>query len=1770
MSNYLREVLGAEKTFLNYNQPQGLVADAGPDLPGGEGANEGFWREQLRDRLGQFAKMLGTVLFDIEIEGLGRITGHGELVEIVRPQVGLVRIKNHPVLPDMDIEIPGENLEAIDGLIKDADYERVTGKTLPKSKSLELKDNLTGAEAQARKMSTVYKNLKDEGRFPVPRQSNTNFWGEESDIAKGAKEDYSLVYNKLKSTDPSWSEKYPTFDDFWGRVKQLSVGQTSQSPNDLSKIPQEMKDINKAYAENVLGLKPEGKITFYRNAVNQKGSPEDSALGYVTTNADFAYDYNSQRPNENGNGRYEIDAKPDEVFGMIGYSQLEDEFGVVIGRGVTSQPDRVRRVGDLAQPILAPWLEGYQDGVGRSTGGTPYRHYALAGQFDLLPVDPLGNDAAEFLQKHGKTAADIKAKFDELYGEGAYDDYKASDDTLAFSDIKRMFVDAGNGKVGLDITRVGGMDGFLAPSGYGDGNPNSYKNDKTDNTLKMLSVFQELSGQPFMVHRDHPKDDPRLEQVADAPSGYQGLVQEDIEKSAILAPGEAAGPAITPDLANVESGYLGRYFDDNAELVDIIDGQELVDFIFANKAKMLAVNARMGDYNQEGIYDDNKEYSPDDFRNIMYEQYKKVYDSLVAEDPEIAKKFPTFPNFNRYLSKISIDDQLLVRKEDAGGGGKSEIVPWESAFSEEDRAMQRRINRRFAELVLKLNPDGRITIYRNAVSYAFDYDSPESAAMGYWSYDKDFAHSFNPGTTRDSKWADPHVGRYSATIAVDDIVGIIGLMRGGPATDQLPQTDEMALSISGNEVASGTIKDLTFDGRIRSVVKSGGNGFAEEVTEGLTLGATPFRYRNMANIMFQGVAMDSSTLKEFEEALPSVVNKLRKDGALITRPDGTSVVNVNNMREYSDIDEIAKFQEATGKVVLVNNFNRSRDAINLEIETLRSPVTQNIVPITPSEVDSFASIPHVTLPEGVDLTPEEQNKFDSKAESLARLLDPSRPENWTSYNAVDDSKDFVLSRQANLIDSIRQEQLNIIKPAIDRKNEADNISADNKAEKLKRDIESFQNLADSNRAYAEELRSAGDLEFAEVIDNAVRTYEEQVKELQAGYDRNSNPGHEPIVDRVAIATETALEYDLGGSIVDLILNGSTKEEIESAIVESDLYKKREEIAKKYAEELEKYEAPTPPEGSGDFWSDPNYPSSQDVDNSGIRYALDKLFAEDNRLTPEENQTQREQALKGGGRPAKPKEKQEQERSTGLFNEYESERADQITAEDTRLTDLGWEPDEEITIYRGVPDDVDSINSGDWVTTLPQLAKDYAGAGGKVISSKVKARDLYADPSVGPEAYKEEMVYRPKAKVQPESTNEETTPTTPIDTTGTRLSSDSREGLDSLISNFNLIDNEAYSQAFRDIASELGRPLSLPWDDDRTPEGRETYEYIYSAKKFKKTIPENSEEAELIRIKNLYKENLENNKDLQEAKKTLSKNKLYKDLSDALNSEINDFDEDNISFGLMDAGRNLSRPRPRINEDEVEDFSITTPDFNDDEINSQVYDVTVDVEESADITNKDLKEFSETAAVTVILPTSALEEVLNNGRMKTVHETKYSLAGNSSEEYRALRVAYESLAFGYNGDSPMEERPVYGLLRSETLPMPEDALMIYGGRNPAQIILKPEAKSRTTISDRDSLNHFEPTTPLSDPKFEPSYITQMVAVYRKGTGENFFETENFAKYGSIEAQVHGGIKLDDIGKVLFYETPSEEIRELLTSKGIIWEVSRSKPYSKPRSYGGGMF
>lgn len=137
--------------------------------------------------------------------------------------------------------------------------------------------------------------------------------------------------------------------------------------------------------------------------------------------------------------------------------------------------------------------------------------------------------------------------------------------------------------------------------------------------------------------------------------------------------------------------------------------------------------------------------------------------------------------------------------------------------------------------------------------------------------------------------------------------------------------------------------------------------------------------------------------------------------------------------------------------------------------------------------------------------------------------------------------------------------------------------------------------------------------------------------------------------------------------------------------------------------------------------------------------------EQDRARREEGQAQQDQDREA-------RRSQQGSGGTGLFNEYDPDSRD--PAETTPLTDMGFDPEEEITVYRGVPEGVDSINEGDWVTADERLAKDYAGTG-KVVSMKVKAKDLLTEPSQGSEREDllNEMVYRPEAPKGPSTDSE---------------------------------------------------------------------------------------------------------------------------------------------------------------------------------------------------------------------------------------------------------------------------------------------------------------------------------------------------------------------------------------------------------------------------------
>jgi len=475
------------------------------DIPGGEGANKGFWRKQLRDRFGRFVEMFGDVLIDISLPGVqGKARARGKFIGNSEPGIARIEILDNSEIPKGVYLVEHSDITAAPKGVarlseKFLDEKNIDSGVVDGTVDDSLKSAISGDDILKTRLKTVARILKEEGRFPIPRLGLLQELGKDTDTVKGAKIDYKKVFD----AEPGLQERFKDFDSMWQYVYDNSAGTTTQSPNDLDDIDPEVKMLNRAYAEHILGLKPDGMITVYRNAVNGKDTESESAVGYVSLDKNFAYDYASHRDNVAKNGRYEIDVKPDEFQGMLGYSQAEDEYALTIGRGVTEQEGRVRRVGDLAVVDLeASWLKDWgRETFNRGQGGTPYRHFSVAGAFDFHEVEPLGDTLTDFLDKYGLEASAIKSKFEQLHGEGSYGDYKNSGNTLSFANIKNLFVELDDGKVGLDAAKIFSSETV--------GENATYKNDRFDNTMKMLSTIQELSGEHFMTHKSRnytPKD----------------------------------------------------------------------------------------------------------------------------------------------------------------------------------------------------------------------------------------------------------------------------------------------------------------------------------------------------------------------------------------------------------------------------------------------------------------------------------------------------------------------------------------------------------------------------------------------------------------------------------------------------------------------------------------------------------------------------------------------------------------------------------------------------------------------------------------------------------------------------------------------------------------------------------------------------------------------------------------------------------------------------------------------------------------------------------------------------------------------------------------------------------------------------------------------------------------------------------------------------------------------------------------------------------------
>ncbi|WP_203911201.1 hypothetical protein [Rhizocola hellebori] len=187
--------------------------------------------------------------------------------------------------------------------------------------------------------------------------------------------------------------------------------------------------------------------------------------------------------------------------------------------------------------------------------------------------------------------------------------------------------------------------------------------------------------------------------------------------------------------------------------------------------------------------------------------------------------------------------------------------------------------------------------------------------------------------------------------------------------------------------------------------------------------------------------------------------------------------------------------------------------------------------------------------------------------------------------------------------------------------------------------------------------------------------------------------------------------------------------------------------------------------------------------------------------------------------------------------------------------------------------------------------------------------------------------------------------------------------------------------------------------------------------------------------------------------------------------------------------------------------------------------------------------------------TALRGILSGGRFKTSLEGA-KRAPHLSTDADARRLGEQIL--GISPETPPELRPVYGYVAIHGIEPAlsegkkisgiaqregqEDVLSVYGK---VQVVLKPEVRGRSTATVGDSLDEIGwiRPSPLDSPSAESVVAHDL----------EWMDDPGWTRTGYVEAQVHGGVRTEDIAEVVFPADPQPLTAAALDDAGIAWRV-----------------
>lgn len=202
-------------------------------------------------------------------------------------------------------------------------------------------------------------------------------------------------------------------------------------------------------------------------------------------------------------------------------------------------------------------------------------------------------------------------------------------------------------------------------------------------------------------------------------------------------------------------------------------------------------------------------------------------------------------------------------------------------------------------------------------------------------------------------------------------------------------------------------------------------------------------------------------------------------------------------------------------------------------------------------------------------------------------------------------------------------------------------------------------------------------------------------------------------------------------------------------------------------------------------------------------------------------------------------------------------------------------------------------------------------------------------------------------------------------------------------------------------------------------------------------------------------------------------------------------------------------------------------------------------------DKVVNKFIEDNQVSIMTEETVLDGILADGEVKSIFAFDEAMKG---KQYLEHRKAYERIAFGYDNNTPIEIRPVSGIVFPN---QHNNELLDTFGQNygSVQLVLNDDVKSRTTFTIGDSLDRFQRPTPVGG-KVPRTFDLAVTAQGVNKIGNDFFEDKRFHMESYVEAQVHGGVKLSDINKIVFHYpmfTDMEDMTNRLDDMRISWEV-----------------